>query len=99
MARVCTPGGTVAILEFSLPRRQPFAAIYRIYFRYLLPRIGQLLARNREAAYNYLPQSVGEFPQGVQLAERLRAAGLASVRWYPMTLGVVTLYLAKRAGE
>jgi demethylmenaquinone methyltransferase/2-methoxy-6-polyprenyl-1,4-benzoquinol methylase len=99
MARVCTPGGTVAILEFSLPRRQPFAAIYRAYFRHLLPRIGQLLARNREAAYNYLPQSVGEFPQGVQLAERLRAAGLASVRWYPMTLGVVTLYLAKRAAE
>ena len=96
MARVCAPGGRVMILEFSMPGWQPFAAIYRAYFRHLLPRIGQLLARNRAGAYNYLPQSVGEFPQGEQLADRLRAAGLSGVRWYPFTLGVATLYLAKR---
>jgi demethylmenaquinone methyltransferase/2-methoxy-6-polyprenyl-1,4-benzoquinol methylase len=96
MARVCAPGGQVVVLEFSLPTRQPFALLYGAYFRYVLPRIGQLLARNRESAYNYLPESVGEFPQGQALAERMRSAGLADVRWYPMTLGVATLYLAKR---
>ena len=96
MARVCAPGGQVVVLEFSLPTRQPFALLYGAYFRYVLPRIGQLLARNRESAYNYLPQSVGEFPQGQALVERMRSAGLADVRWYPMTLGVATLYLARR---
>ncbi len=96
MARVCAPGGQIVILEFSLPTRQPLALLYGAYFRYVLPRIGQLLARNRESAYNYLPQSVGEFPQGERLAEKMRAAGLCEVRWIPMTFGVVTLYLAKR---
>lgn len=95
MARVCAPGGTVVILEFSLPGWQPLRAIYGAYFRYVLPRIGQLLARNREDAYNYLPASVGEFPQGEQLARRIRAVGLKDVRWFPLTLGVATLYLAK----
>jgi len=96
MARVCAPGGTVVVLEFSMPVRQPFSAIYRVYFRHILPRIGQLLAQNRLGAYNYLPQSVGEFPQGERLAERLRAVGLASIRWHRFTFGIATLYLAKR---
>ena len=96
MARVCARGGQVVILEFSLPTRQPFSMLYGAYFRYVLPRIGQLLARKRESAHNYLPASVGEFPQGQALADRMRSAGLTDIRWYPMTLGVATLYLAKR---
>ena len=64
MVRVCRPGGRVAVLEFSMPRWQPFKAIYGWYFRHVLPRIGQALARNRQDAYNYLPASVGEFPIG-----------------------------------
>ena len=77
MVRVCRPGGRVAMLEFSTPTAWPLGAIYGWYFRHVLPRIGQALARNRQAAYNYLPQSVGQFPQGEALAERMRAAGLA----------------------
>jgi demethylmenaquinone methyltransferase/2-methoxy-6-polyprenyl-1,4-benzoquinol methylase len=93
MARVCAPGGRVAVLEFSTPRRQPFKAIYGWYFRHLLPRIGSLFARNSGGAYEYLPNSVGEFPQGEALIERMRAAGLADLRRYPLTLGVATLYV------
>ena len=93
MVRVCRPGGHVAVLEFSQPRWQPFRAVYGWYFRHVLPRIGQALARNRLDAYNYLPASVGEFPSGEALAARLRAAGLSDVRHYPLTLGVATLYV------
>lgn len=93
MARVCRPGGRVAVLEFSLPRRQPLRALYGWYFRRVLPRIGQALARNLSDAYNYLPQSVGEFPSGEALAERMRAAGLRQVRWVSLSLGVATLYV------
>lgn len=50
MARVCAPGGRVAVLEFSMPRRQPLRAVYGWYFRHVLPRIGQWLARNRHGA-------------------------------------------------
>jgi demethylmenaquinone methyltransferase/2-methoxy-6-polyprenyl-1,4-benzoquinol methylase len=96
MARVCRPGGKVAVLEFSLPRWQPFRAVYGWYFRRVLPRIGQALARNRQEAYHYLPASVGEFPSGDALAERMRGAGLAEVTYHPMTLGVATLYIGTK---
>jgi demethylmenaquinone methyltransferase/2-methoxy-6-polyprenyl-1,4-benzoquinol methylase len=93
MIRVCRPGGRIAILEFSMPRRQPFRGIYRWYFRHVLPRIGQLLARNRESAYNYLPASVSEFPDGEAMENCLRAAGLQNVWSRPLTFGVATLYV------
>ena len=96
MARVCAPGGKVAVLEFSMPERQPFKAVYGWYFRQVLPRVGQLLARNGAGAYNYLPQSVGQFPQGEQLAERFRAAGLVDVRYRTLPPGVATLYVGTK---
>ncbi len=96
MTRVCRPGGRVAVLEFSLPAWQPFRAIYGWYFRQVLPRIGQALARNRQEAYSYLPASVGEFPSGEALAQRMRAAGLRDVRFYPLTLGIATLYVGHK---
>lgn len=93
MTRVCRPGGHLAILEFSMPRRQPFKAIYGWYFRHVLPRIGQLLAKNSSSAYQYLPESVGEFPAGEQLVQRMLAAGLSEARFYPLTCGIATLYV------
>lgn len=96
MARVCAPGGKVAVLEFSTPRRQPMKAAYGWYFRHVLPRIGQLLARNAESAYHYLPESVGEFPQDEALAEIMRTAGLVEIEYQPLTLGVATLYVGTK---
>lgn len=93
MTRVCRPGGQVVILEFSMPTWQPFAWIYGVYFRNVLPRIGQWLARNDAQAYEYLPTSVGEFPSGAALVDRMRAAGLSKVRFIPLTFGIATLYL------
>jgi demethylmenaquinone methyltransferase/2-methoxy-6-polyprenyl-1,4-benzoquinol methylase len=96
MVRVCRTGGKVAVLEFSLPTWQPFRAVYGWYFRHVLPRIGQALARNRQDAYNYLPASVGEFPSGEALASRMRAAGLAHVSFQPLSFGVATLYVGTK---
>jgi len=96
MVRVCRPGGRVAVLEFSMPRWQPFRAVYGWYFRRVLPRVGQWLARNQHDAYHYLPSTVGEFPSGEALADRMRGAGLADVTFRPMTLGVVTLYVGTK---
>lgn len=93
LTRVCRAGGQVAVLEFSLPRWQPFRAIYSWYFRRVLPAIGQWMARNRQDAYNYLPASVLEFPDGEALARRMEGAGLAQVRFFPFTFGIATLYV------
>ena len=93
MTRVCKPGGKVAVLEFSQPTWQPFKALYGCYMNYLLPRVGQLLARNRENAYNYLPESVNEFPSGAALVERMENSGLHQVRYHRLSLGIATLYV------
>jgi demethylmenaquinone methyltransferase/2-methoxy-6-polyprenyl-1,4-benzoquinol methylase len=99
MQRVCRPGGRVAVLEFSTPTAWPLGALYGWYFGRVLPRIGQALARNTQAAYNYLPQSVGRFPQAEALAARMRAAGLGEVWFRPFTFGVATLYVGKKNEE
>ncbi len=96
MTRVCMPGGRVAVLEFSMPTNRLFGAVYRWYFRNVLPRIGQLLARNSEAAYNYLPQSVSQFPQGEELTGMMQTAGLVEATYIPLTFGIATLYVGKK---
>lgn len=96
MARVCQPGGRVAVLEFSLPTWQPFKAVYTWYFRHILPRIGQFLTRNTKAAYHYLPDSVGQFPCGQAMADRLAANGLAQVEFFPLSGGIATLYVGRK---
>jgi demethylmenaquinone methyltransferase/2-methoxy-6-polyprenyl-1,4-benzoquinol methylase len=96
MVRVTRPGGRVAILEFSKPRHWFFGGMYRFYFRRILPCIGQLLSRSRDDAYNYLPASVMEFPDGEALAERLRGHGLTDIHWHPFTFGIATLYVGRK---
>jgi len=96
MTRVCRPGGRVAVLEFSPPTAPLIGTLFDWYFRKVLPRIGQSIARNSEAAYSYLPASVGRFPQGEALAERLRTAGLTDVWLRPFTFRVATLYVGRK---
>ncbi len=93
MIRVCEPGGRVAVLEFSQPTLPVLAGFYRWYFKNILPRIGQLFAKNREDAYNYLPESVASFPCGQALASLMEQCGLREVRFTPLTFGIATLYV------
>lgn len=93
MSRVCAPGGSVVVLEFSTPRMQPIKGAYQWYFRNVLPRIGQALARNDSDAYQYLPDTVGEFPAYEDLAAMMIESGLSSVDFYPLNFGIATLYV------
>jgi len=94
MCRVVRPGGRVVVLEFSTPRGAAFGALYRFYFREILPRIGGLFSRR--SAYAYLPDSVLAFPEPRAFSETMRAAGCASVTHRPLTFGIVTLYVGVR---
>lgn len=96
MVRVCKPGGKVAVLEFTMPRRQPIKGLYKWYFRNILPRIGQLFARNDSNAYEYLPETVGEFPQYEALTELMNEAGLKETTFIPLTFGIATLYVGTK---
>lgn len=96
MARVCKPGGTLAILEFSLPRNALIRNGYLWYFRRVLPFLGNAVARNRSDAYTYLNKSVEAFPAGEALAALIRAAGFDRVKLVPLTFGIATLYVCHR---
>lgn len=96
MVRVLRPGGRLAILEFSKPRHWFFGRMYRLYFRFLLPLVGQLFSRSRQSAYRYLPQSVSDFPDGEALADRLRHHGLTDVWYKPFTFSIATLYVGTK---
>ena len=96
MFRVCRPGGRVAVLEFSMASVWPIGPLYRWYFRRLLPWVGQAVARNEEAAYNYLPASVTTFPEGQALADLMQAAGLRGVWFRRFTFGISTLYVGEK---
>ena len=96
MVRVVEPGGKVAILEFSKPRIWPLSSLYGLYFRWILPKVGRFFSGSRADAYDYLPQSVLEFPDGEALAERLRRHGLNHVVWHPLTFGIATLYVGTK---
>jgi demethylmenaquinone methyltransferase/2-methoxy-6-polyprenyl-1,4-benzoquinol methylase len=97
MARVTKPGGKLAILEFSLPRSVLVRTGYLWYFRNVLPRLGNAVARNGSDAYTYLNQSVEEFPSGERLAALVRAAGYGAVEMIPLSFGIATLTIATRS--
>ncbi|MBL8891031.1 MAG: class I SAM-dependent methyltransferase [Planctomycetaceae bacterium] len=97
MTRVTRTGGQVGVLEFTMPRIWPLSALYRFYFLRVLPKIGQWFAKNRSDAYSYLPESVGQFPQYEELASLMQEAGLKDAKFYPMTFGLATLYVATKA--
>lgn len=96
LVRVCAPGGQVAVLEFSTPSMPGIKQAYQAYFRHVLPRIGQRLAKNDKGAYEYLPNSVIEFPSGRALAQRMEQAGLSSIAIHTLTFGVASLYVGQR---
>lgn len=93
MVRVTEPGGQVGVLEFSQPTMPVLRSVYQGYFRHVLPRVGQMMARNDQSAYEYLPNSVVQFPSGKDFVELMHDAGLENCSTFPMTLGVATLYV------
>lgn len=98
LRRVLRPGGRVAILEFGLPVIPAVRPVYLWYFRNVLPRIGRVVSRH-DAAYSYLPASVGAFPYGEAFADILRGAGFNNVRSRPLTFGIVYLYTGEKAEQ
>ena len=98
MRRVLAPGGRLAVLEFAIPTTPGVRTAYLWYFNQVLPRIGKLVSRHN-AAYGYLPASVGAFAAPDEFVKILRHAGFADVRAVRLTFGSVVLYTAtKRPG-
>ena len=92
--RVLKPGGQCGILEFSHPAGW-LGKVYEVYFKAVLPRIGNLISGNNRA-YAYLPASVARFPEPAEMLERMKAAGLEPAGWTPYTFGIAGLYQGQK---
>jgi demethylmenaquinone methyltransferase/2-methoxy-6-polyprenyl-1,4-benzoquinol methylase len=69
-------------------------ALYRVYFRRLLPRLGGLLSDR--SAYSYLPASVERFPSPGEFARLLRQAGFDDVRFTLQSFGIACLHRGEK---
>ena len=96
MTRVAAPGGRVVILEFTQPVNPLFRSLYYFYFTKVLPFLGNLISRNKDDAYGYLPRSVMKFPDCDALKMVMEQCGLIDVRYYRKTFGIVAIHVGKK---
>jgi len=93
--RVLRPGGRFLCLEFSHVAAPWLSALYDCYSFTVLPALGAVVARDREA-YVYLAESIRRFPDQDRLAGMVAAAGLERVSWRNLSGGVAALHSAWR---
>ncbi len=95
MRRVLRPGGRLFVLEFSQPLAW-FRPFYFFYLRRVLPLAAGVLTGDR-AAYQYLNDTIEQFPGPDALAAEIRGAGFPHVTARRMTFGIVALHEATRS--
>jgi len=90
MHRVLKTGGTVAILEFAIPKISIFTSIYLMYFKYLMPFIGSLFGSRKE--YRYLSDSTTQFPQRDTFKNIMGDCGFRECRYEELSFGIAVIY-------
>ena len=94
MSRVLRRDGHLLVLEFSLPTISIVRTIYRFYLHRCLPFLGSFLTR-RKSAYDYLGDSIEEFPSGRAMIDLIEASGFRHATLQPLSYGIVTIYTAQ----
>jgi demethylmenaquinone methyltransferase / 2-methoxy-6-polyprenyl-1,4-benzoquinol methylase len=96
--RVLRPGGRIAILEFSRMQWPVLGPLFRFYFHRVLPVIGTLVSGER-GPYQYLPDSVKNFPDQESLARALREHGFVDVGYRNFLGGIAALHVGTKASS
>jgi demethylmenaquinone methyltransferase / 2-methoxy-6-polyprenyl-1,4-benzoquinol methylase len=95
MLRVTRPGGRLVVCEFSRLSARPLRVAYERYLVRALPAIARRASRN-PAAYEYLAESIMDWPGQRELARRMHAAGWSAVQWRDLSFGIVAVHAARR---
>lgn len=89
--RVLRPGGRFYCLEFSQVVLPVLDRLYELYSFEVLPRLGAVVARDRDG-YRYLVESIRRFPPQAELAQMMTAAGFDRVGWRNLSGGIAALH-------
>ncbi len=95
ICRTLRPGGTICVIELSVPANPVMRAGYNLYSNHLIPLVGRWVSGDK-SAYTYLPQSIAACPQRDGMTALMRRAGFDNCRWRSLTFGVVTIYIGKK---
>ncbi|PKL89955.1 MAG: bifunctional demethylmenaquinone methyltransferase/2-methoxy-6-polyprenyl-1,4-benzoquinol methylase UbiE [Ignavibacteriae bacterium HGW-Ignavibacteriae-2] len=92
---VLKDGGKAIVLEFQLPKNIIIRKGYLFYFNKVLPAIGKLISKDKEA-YTYLPESVNQFDSNVNLVKLFKEAGFDKVSVKSLTFGIAQITIAEK---
>lgn len=98
MRRVVKPGGMVVCLETSQPTVPVYRQAYYLYFKFIMPLLGKLLAKSYKE-YSWLQESARDFPGSKELAELFRKAGLENVQVKKYSGGVAAMHLGYKPND
>lgn len=91
LLRVTKPGGRLVICEFSHPPSRAFGGLYRFYNNRVLPVVAKAISSNADA-YDYLNESIKDWPDQRTLSTWIREAGWTDVAYRNLSLGIVALH-------
>jgi demethylmenaquinone methyltransferase/2-methoxy-6-polyprenyl-1,4-benzoquinol methylase len=95
MHRVTRVGGRLVVCEFSHIPLRGADQLYQRYLEHVLPAVAHRISSNPDA-YDYLAESIKDWPDQAGLAKLMHAAGWADVRWRNLSLGIVAVHSARR---
>ncbi|MBT3585835.1 MAG: bifunctional demethylmenaquinone methyltransferase/2-methoxy-6-polyprenyl-1,4-benzoquinol methylase UbiE [Halobacteriovoraceae bacterium] len=96
--RVLRPGGVLLIMEFGLPKFFVMRWLYLLYFKFILPLIGNIISGHKDA-YSYLNQTVEDFPYGEDFTNLMSAAKFENLKATPLSNGIAYLYRGEKLND
>lgn len=95
IGRTLIAGGHIVILEFSTPRNPLVRYFYRLYSNHVMKPVGGLISKDRKA-YDYLPDSIEEFPDPERFLDIMRHAGFKECRRKSLSMGIAQIYIGQK---
>lgn len=93
--RVLKPGGQFFCLEFSNVDNPALRKIYDAYSFSIIPKVGEIVAKDRDS-YQYLAESIRQFPSRQALARRMKDAGFEHIKAIPLTGGIAAIHVGAK---